>query len=151
VLQPGFFSRKDTRTPTIFAAVSLVINVVLSLALFDSLRHVGIALATSAAAWVNVLLLGIFLARRGHFSLSRTEWKQQAMIGGLTLAMALLLAAGAWLLAPVFAPEASFLLQALALLALCVLGAGFYFALVHLTGVQRLGGLLRALRRRKPA
>lgn len=149
VLQPGFFSRKDTRTPTVFAAVSLAINIVLSLALFDSLRHVGIALATSVAAWVNVVLLGLFLARRGHFTLTATEWRQQALIGALTLVMAALLAAGAWLLAPVFAPGASFVLQALALLSLCVLGAAVYFALVHLTGVQRLGTLLRALRRRR--
>lgn len=147
VLQPGFFSRQDTRTPTIFAAVSLVINIVLSLALFESYRHVGIALATSVAAWANVILLAVFLARRGHFTLTGREWRQQAVILGLTLAMALLLAGSVWLLGPVFAPGTSFLWQALALLALCTLGAGFYFALIHLTGVQRLGGLLRALRR----
>ena len=69
------------------------------------------------------------------------------MILGLTLAMSALLAGSVWLLGPVFAAGTSFLWQALALLALCTLGAGFYFALIHLTGVQRLGGLLRALRR----
>ncbi len=149
VLQPGFFSRQDTRTPTIFAAVSLVINVVLSLLLFSSLKHVGIALATSISAWANVLLLAIFLARRGHFTLDAREWQQQGLIALLSLAMGGGLWLAAWLLGPVFSPGYNFLLQAPALLLLCVLGAGFYFALVHLSGVQRLGALFARLRRRK--
>ena len=147
VLQPGFFSRQDTRTPTWFAAISLVVNVALSLALFGSLKHVGIALATSVAAWINVVLLAVFLARRGHFRLERTEWRQQAMIALLTVVMAAGLYGAVLLLGPVFDPGAAFALQALALLALCTLGAALYFALLHLTGVQRLGPLLRRFRR----
>jgi putative peptidoglycan lipid II flippase len=149
VLQPGFFSRQDTRTPTIFAGVSLVINVVLSLLLFESLKHVGIALATSVSAWANVLLLAIFLARRGHFSLDGREWKQQALIGLLTLVMGGLLYLAVYLLGPVFDPGYPLLIQALALLALCVFGGGLYFALVHVSGVQRLGALMARLRRKK--
>ena len=149
VLQPGFFSRQDTTTPTVFAAISLLVNIGLSLALFASLRHVGIALATSAAAWVNVLLLAIFLARRGHFTLTGPEWRQQGLIALLTLLMGLGLWGAVVLLGPVFDPGYNFPVQALALAALCVLGAGAYFALVHLSGVQRLGALLRRLRRTK--
>ena len=149
VLQPGFFSRKDTKTPTWFAFVSLVINIVLSLALFPTLKHVGIALATSIAAWANVVLLAIFLARRGHFAISGAEWRQEGMIALLTLVMSGALYGLVLLLGQVFDPGYFFPAQALALLALCVFGAGLYFALAHLTGVQRLGGLLRRLRRRK--
>jgi putative peptidoglycan lipid II flippase len=148
VLQPGFFSRQDTATPTAFAAVSLVVNVALSLLLFDALRHVGIALATSAAAWANVGLLAGFLARRGHFAPTPAEWRQQAMIVLLTLVMAGALAGVSALLGPVFAPGAPFVMQALALLLLCVFGAGLYFALAHFLGVQRLGALMGRLRRR---
>ncbi|MBN9315784.1 MAG: murein biosynthesis integral membrane protein MurJ [Devosia sp.] len=147
VLQPGFFSRKDTSTPTWFAAVSLVINIALSLALFGSLKHVGIALATSISAWVNVLLLAVFLARRGHFAMTSTEWRQQGLIALLTLVMAAALWGGVALLGPVFDPGYFFPAQALALFALCIVGAGLYFALAHFTGVQPLGGLLRRLRR----
>jgi len=151
VLQPGFFSRKDTKTPTWFAAISLVVNVVLSLALFGSLKHVGIALATSIAAWINVGMLAIFLARRGHFRLDGTEWRQQAMIAVMTVVMAGALYGAVVLLEPVFDPGYFFPLQALALLGLCVFGAGLYFALLHFTGVQRLGALLRRFRRGKKA
>ncbi len=148
VLQPGFFSRKDTRTPTIFAAISLVINIAVSLALFPALRHVGVALATSIAAWANVALLAIFLARRGHFSLTAREWRQEGLIVLLSAVMAAVLWGGATLLGPVFAPSYFFPVQALALLGLCALGTGVYFGLAHLTGVQRLDTLLRRLRRR---
>jgi putative peptidoglycan lipid II flippase len=54
-------------------------------------------------------------------------------------------------LGPVFDPGYFFPAQALALLALCVVGAALYFALLHLTGVQRLGALLRRFRRSKKA
>jgi putative peptidoglycan lipid II flippase len=149
VLQPGFFSRKDTKTPTWFAAISLVINIVLSLALFGPLKHVGIALATSIAAWVNVALLATFLARRGHFTISAAEWKQQGLILALTLVMSGALWGTVLLLGPVFDPGYFFPAQALAMLALCVVGAGLYFALAHLTRLQPLGGLLRRLQRRR--
>ncbi len=151
VLQPGFFSRKDTKTPTWFAAISLVVNIGLSLALFGSLKHVGIALATSIAAWINVVLLAVFLARRGHFRLDGTEWRQQVMITVLTAVMAAALYGTVLLLGPVFDPGYFFPAQALALLALCVFGAALYFALLHVTGVQRLGALLRQFRRPKKA
>ena len=121
VLQPGFFSRKDTKTPTWFAFVSLIINIVLSLALFPTLKHVGIALATSIAAWANVVLLAIFLGRRGHFTITAAEWRQQGMILLLTLVMSGALYGLVVLLGPVFDPGYSFLAQALALFALCVL------------------------------
>jgi len=151
VLQPGFFSRKDTKTPTWFAAISLVVNVVLSLLLFGSFKHVGIALATSIAAWINVVMLAVFLARRGHFRLDATEWRQQVMIAVMTVIMAVALYFGVMLLGPVFDPGYFFPLQALALLGLCVFGAALYFALLHFTGVQNLGALLRRFKRTRKA
>lgn len=57
VLQPGYFAREDTRTPMIMAAITVMVNIVFSLALFAPLGHVGIAIATTIAAWVNVLML----------------------------------------------------------------------------------------------
>ena len=71
VLTPGYFARGDTKTPMKIAAVSLVVNTVLNLLLIAPFAHVGLALATAVAAWLNVLLLYIGLVRRGHFSLHR--------------------------------------------------------------------------------
>jgi putative peptidoglycan lipid II flippase len=81
--------------------------------------------------------------------MTAAEWKQQGLIAALTLAMAAVLWGLVLLLGPVFDPGYFFPAQALALLALCVAGAGLYFALAHITRVQPLGGLLRRLRRKK--
>jgi putative peptidoglycan lipid II flippase len=67
VFQPGFFAREDTRTPMIFALYSVGLNIAGALAMFPFLGHVGIALATTVAAWLNAGLLGFTLSRRGHF------------------------------------------------------------------------------------
>ncbi len=58
VFQPGFFAREDTKTPMWFAGAQTLVNVTLSLLLFRSMGFVGIAIATSAGAWVNACLLG---------------------------------------------------------------------------------------------
>ena len=57
VLQPGYFARENTKTPMVIAGVTVIVNIVFSIILFDSLGHIGIAIATSIAAWVNVGLL----------------------------------------------------------------------------------------------
>ncbi|KKB76174.1 hypothetical protein VW29_20720 [Devosia limi DSM 17137] len=149
VLQPGYFSRKDTKTPTIFAGISVVVNIAASLLLFPSLQHVGIALATSISAWINVACLAFFLSRRGYFSLTRAELAKHCLILLASLVMGVVL----YLLASrghaVFAPGAFFPLQALALLAICSFGVVLYFTLIHFSGVQPLGQLLRRLRRTK--
>jgi putative peptidoglycan lipid II flippase len=147
VLQPGFFARQDTATPTIFAGISAIANVVISVALFPTLQHTGIAIATSVSAWLNAILLGYFLHRRAHFSLTATLWRQHGLLIAISIAMALLLIGLAWPLGSVFAAGASLLLQLVALAALIGFGIIFYFAAVHFSGVQPMGMLLKRLRR----
>jgi putative peptidoglycan lipid II flippase len=134
-------------TPTIFAAISVAVNVSLSLLLFPSLQHAGIAVATSAAAWGNAIMLAAWLARRNHFRPTRAELRRHGLILLISLGMALTLMGLHWPLAAIFAPGASLLPQIVALLALCVVGFVGYFAAIHLSGVQPLGMLLRRLRR----
>jgi len=78
VFSPGFFAREDTATPMKFAAVSMVLNIVIGAAAFFWIRdfapdrgHVGLAAATSFAGWVNAGLLAFFLARRGALDLDK--------------------------------------------------------------------------------
>ncbi|MFK4811497.1 murein biosynthesis integral membrane protein MurJ [Devosia sp. ZW T5_3] len=149
VLQPGFFSRKDTITPTIFAGLSVLANIGISLWLFPSLQHVGIALATTISSWLNAVLLALFLARRGYFALPAASLRKHL----LTIASSLVMAGVLYLLAQrataIFAPGAPFLTQAAALFAICVFGCLVYFTLVHITGAQRLGMLASRLRRKR--
>ena len=148
VLQPGFFAREDTITPTIFAGVSVVVNIGVSLWLFPTLFHVGIAIATAASAWVNVLMLAVTLAIRGHFSLSRSQWWGHAMILLISAMMGLVLMVLADQGAAHLASGVALWRQALVLFALIAYGVIFYFTLIHITGTQRLGLLMRRMRRR---
>src|SRR5690606_4464565 len=149
VLQPGFFSRRDTKTPTLLAGLSMVVNIAVSLALFPTLQHIGIALATSVSAWVNVILLALLLGRRGHFRLSSGETARLAGIFAAAVVMGVVLWLASVWAQPIFAPGAFFLFQLSALAAFVGLGAALYFATLHFTGIQRLDVILVRLRRRR--
>jgi len=68
VLTPGFYARSDTKAPVRIALAAMLVNLIGNLILIWPLGHVGLALSTAFAAWVNVALLYIVLVRRGHFS-----------------------------------------------------------------------------------
>jgi putative peptidoglycan lipid II flippase len=57
VLAPGFFARQDTKTPVKAGVFSVIVNIVFCLVLFKPLDHVGLAVATSIAGFVNAGLL----------------------------------------------------------------------------------------------
>ena len=63
IYAPAFFAREDTKAPMRYAITSMVLNIVIGAALFFGLRSMGVpgfqglAIATSFAAWVNVLLM----------------------------------------------------------------------------------------------
>ncbi|RMF72988.1 MAG: murein biosynthesis integral membrane protein MurJ [Alphaproteobacteria bacterium] len=67
-LVPVFYAEKDTRTPTRLALIALGANFALNLALIGPLAHVGLALATSLAAWLQTGLLAHRLFRRRRLS-----------------------------------------------------------------------------------
>jgi putative peptidoglycan lipid II flippase len=98
VLQPAFFAREDTVTPLKITAASVVTNVVLSLVLFWPLRHVGIALATALAMWLNTGLLAVSLKRRGLFALDARCRARLVRAALASLLMAGALWVGMWAL-----------------------------------------------------
>ncbi len=64
VLVSAFYALQDTRTPVKTAALSLVANIILNLALMGPLKIGGLALATSLSATMNAVLLYYFLRKR---------------------------------------------------------------------------------------
>ncbi len=82
VFVPGFFARKDTRTPVYTAGISLLINIALNLLLIPIYGIVGLAIAGAIAAWCNCAMLYAILHYRGHFHL---EWPLFLRIGRITL------------------------------------------------------------------
>jgi putative peptidoglycan lipid II flippase len=139
VFQPGFYAREDTRTPMRFAIISVIVNVVASITLSRWFGHVGIALATSIAAWVNCLLLGVTLSRRGLFALDHRSRHRLPRIVVSSLVMGAILLAGAWVLRGNYADGRGFLTAAWGLLLLVTGGTLSYFAVAHLSGAMRLG------------
>ena len=147
VLSPGFFAREDTRTPMQFAAVAMVINVAGSLALFPYFQHVGIAIATSLAGWVNAALLGITLWRRNHFHADGLLMKRLALF----LLASLLMGAGVYGLAIYLEPWLAMSGMASKTLALAILvtgGIGLFVIATIATGAISPGEIKRRLRRR---
>lgn len=65
IFAASFFAAQNTRTPVIIATLSVCINIAGNLILMRFFQHVGLAMATSIAGWVNASLLGLILYRRG--------------------------------------------------------------------------------------
>ncbi|MFA1688298.1 murein biosynthesis integral membrane protein MurJ [Candidatus Rickettsia barbariae] len=57
ILTPIFYANGDTKTPLKITLFSIIINTGMNLLLMDSLKHIGIAVGTSIAAWYNLGLL----------------------------------------------------------------------------------------------
>ncbi len=145
ILQPAFYAREDTKTPLKAALANVATNVALSLGLFLALGHVGIALATAAAAWVDSGLLARWLRRRGYL---RLDARCRRRLPRMALASALmggaLVLAHRGLLMPWLDAGPAWAIPALAILVLG--GMGVYGVLALATGAGDPADL-RRLRR----
>ncbi|MBL8587555.1 MAG: murein biosynthesis integral membrane protein MurJ [Methylobacteriaceae bacterium] len=144
-LQTAFFARADIRTPVIVALIGAAVDVVLSLALFPSLEHVGVALAATAAGWVNVVLLYVLMRSRGHYTPDAATLRRAGLVVAASVAMGCALILGAALLAPALAAGA--LARFAALAALCVAGLAGYALFGHAIGAFDLRAVRAALGR----
>lgn len=63
VAAPVFYARKDAATPVRIAVFSIVLNILFSIALMGPLKHGGLALATSLASAVNLVLLVVMIRK----------------------------------------------------------------------------------------
>ena len=147
IFSPGFFAREDTATPMKFAALSVAINIAGALALFPFLKHVGIALATTAASWVNAWLLGATLSRRGDWRLDARARRNLPRILAVSVVMGGIVLAMNAAFRDFFMPEVPFLVRLGVLAAMVLAGAGVYLALSWITGTLSRDALRRALRR----
>ena len=63
-----FFARGDTATPVKAALIAAAVNIAFKVLLMGPLAQVGLALATSIGAWINLVLVIWFATRAGHLS-----------------------------------------------------------------------------------
>src|SRR6187431_1374604 len=66
-----FLARGDTSTPVKALFVAVAVNVALKILLMDRYAQVGLALATSAGAWINLALLAWFATRQKILAVDR--------------------------------------------------------------------------------
>lgn len=145
ILQPAFYAREDTVTPFRYAVVSVIANIALSLLLFWQLRHVGIALATALAAWLNTGLLALSLRRFGFCHLDDRFRRRLPRILFASAGMGAVLwvgqlAGSGWL-------AGGYVERAVVLAVLVVLGMAVYGALAFGLGAVHRSDLSGALRR----
>ena len=147
VVAPGFFARHDTRTPMVIGAITVAVNIVLTIALGlgTGLAHVGVAMATSIAGWVNAAGLSVTLARRGHFRLDNGARRRLPRLGAAAVGAGTVLALLEYVLNGALGGNLSERVVALALLLLGGMAAFFALALAF-AGIDRVA-LMRRLRR----
>ncbi len=79
ILAPGFYARQDMKTPVKIGVIAMLSNMILNIVLVVPLHvywqigHVGLALATSLAAFINAGLLFHSLHRQQVFQF-QSEW-----------------------------------------------------------------------------
>ena len=64
VMVQGYFSRQDTRTPVVVAALSMLLNILLNLVLVRPMGYQGLALSTSISFTVNFVVLYLLFGKR---------------------------------------------------------------------------------------
>lgn len=154
VFQPAFFAREDTKTPMYYAGINMAVNVVASIAFFflfqtlGLMPHVGIALATTLAAWVNAVMLFATLKRHGDFEADQRLVRNLPLIVLASLAMGGLVYVLTGWLAPQLSSAATLGVRVTALAAVVVAGMIVFAAFIMATGVLGVAQLKRFTRRR---
>jgi putative peptidoglycan lipid II flippase len=148
ILAPGFFAQGDTATPVRVGVFVLLLNFGLNLALMGPLAHLGPPVATSVAAWLNVVLLSIMLRRRDYFRPDRMLYSRLARMLAATLLMAVAVLATRTVLVPLPGRHVSIL----SLSALVAAGLLTYGGLAQAFRVFDTAGMVRrAVARFAPA
>jgi putative peptidoglycan lipid II flippase len=120
-----FLARGDTATPVKAAVAAVAVNVAFKIALMGPLAQVGLALATSIGAWINLVLVVYFARRQRLIAFDPALRRSLARLGVAALALTAVL----WLARqPVAAlvSELRALRDETALAALAALGIAVY-------------------------
>ena len=149
----AFFAHQDTRTPMRFALISVAVNIVAGVSLYQFIGVTGIALATSLAAWINVGQMFVALSRRRMYRPSPVAWARLGRIALANLALALILGAAAYFRHAIEAPFAGLHVghalgaKEIAVMLVVVGGGALYPPLLFAFGGLKLAEVKAALRR----
>jgi len=146
VLSAALFARLDLKTPMWAGILAAIVNLALAIALFDRFGGAGIALATSAAGWINAGALWVVLSRRRLWRVDGPLEHRLPRLVAASLAMGVVV----WVLREVLdrwlGAENALLIKVGALAGLVGIGAGVYLGLGLLIGGIDLASIRAGLR-----
>ena len=147
VLTPGFYARKDMKTPVVIALIALTIGIALNFALVPVIGIIALATTTALTAWFNALVLYVILVRRGHFRFE--PWLASRLLRQLmaAAAMAAALYGVREMLDGFFAGSAGERL--IGVTALVGVGGMVYFVVAWMIGAMNRDDILILLKRKK--
>jgi len=141
-----FYSLQDAKWPMRAAIISFVVNLLVSLALMYPMKHKGLALATSLAAIVNVIILGIVLKKKIGPFLDRNFY-----FSTLKIITSSIIMGGSIMLIDVFMSwdsSSSFRSRFIYLLTAIVAGATTFFICSYLLKSPEMHSVIRLLKKR---
>ena len=131
-----YYSFQEMRRPMIFSGICVIINIILNLALIDSMAHNGLALSTSISMLCNTILLYYGL-RKKHKEIKLIDSKKKL----LKITIASILAVGLSYLSYMFIITylEQYIYMRMVQLMIPVMVAGVsYLAMLHLFGIEEL-------------
>ena len=93
IFSPGYFSRQDTKTPVRVGIIAMSFNMIMNVVFYLSgMAHIGLALATSIAAFLNagLLLFGLCREKIFYFQSGWGLYLFQLLIANLILSLFLI-------------------------------------------------------------
>ena len=156
VISRGFYAFGSTWLPTIVGTLIAFLAVPLYVVLRQQWGAIGLAIASSVAIFIYVLLLGWLQYRRFEREAAARDTNLKAVPGmlgaalGLAVATGLAIGAGLYLryLLLQFLPGMQILAILMRATVLCAFGIAIYLAVARLLGVTELAKLQRLLSRR---
>jgi len=145
VLAPGFYARKDTRTPVRVGIVAMLVNALAAgvLTLVFQLGHVGLALATSISGLLNAILLYHYFTRDTGYrpSIGNNQRGRGSRSGGFVARVALASAIMGFVLFQVTGEpqgwvSSSVIERVIRLMMWIGLGSVVYFVCLYLLGIR---------------
>jgi putative peptidoglycan lipid II flippase len=135
IFAPGYYARQNTSTPVRIGIVAMSVNMALNIIFYlNGLAHVGLALATSIAAFVNAALLMAGLFADKVYRLEKGWWRfsLQLLLANSVMSLFIVYFSGpweSWLALPVFN-------QAMRLLTLVFAAIALYVLCLWISGLR---------------
>lgn len=138
IFAPAFFARQDTKTPVKIGIIAVIANMVFSVIFvgifyyFELPLHGGLALATTAASFVNAGLLYYLLHKRDLYRFG-SHWKKLSIQFALS---SVAMVGALYAVLPYFPTNGAQWERIVGLLIICAIGAAVYAVVLLATGFR---------------